>query len=59
MVSDGAVGEDNEWICKELENWGNDTAQHLAEHIAHLAKEKRSDGHTDDITVIAAIISRA
>ncbi len=59
MVSDGAIGEDNEWICKELEKWGNDTAQHLAEHIAHLAKEKRSDGHTDDITVIAAIISRA
>ena len=59
MVSDGVIGEDNEWICKELEKWGNDTAQHLAEHIAHLAKEKRSDGHTDDITVIAAIISRA
>ena len=59
MVSDGVIGEDNEWICAELEKWGNDTAQHLAEHIARLAAEKRNDGHKDDITVIAAIIGRA
>jgi stage II sporulation protein E len=59
MVSDGVTGEDNEWICEELEKWGNDTAQHLSEHIAHLAREKRGGGHSDDITVIAAIISRA
>jgi stage II sporulation protein E len=59
MVSDGAVSEDSGWICEELEKWGNGTAQNLSEHIAHLAANRRSDGHTDDITVIAAIIDRA
>lgn len=59
MVSDGVTGDDNQWICEELEKWGNDTAQHLSEHIARLAREKRGAGHSDDITVIAAIISRA
>ena len=59
MVSDGVACEDTQWICDELNAWGNDTAQHLAEHIARLAEKRRSDGHKDDITVIAAIISRA
>jgi stage II sporulation protein E len=59
MMSDGVTAEGTDWIYEELENWGNGTAQQLSQRIAAEAKRRRTDGHEDDITVIAAIIERA
>lgn len=59
MFSDGVTSEGTDWICAELEAWREDSAQRLAEHIASGARRRRSDGHEDDITVIAAIIEKA
>ncbi len=59
MMSDGVTAQGTDWIYEELENWGNGTAQALSERIANEAKRRRTDGHEDDITVIAAIIERA
>lgn len=59
MVSDGATGEGTDWLCTELEGWKDDDPNRLAEHIAHCAKRRRQDGHSDDITVLAAIVDRA
>ena len=59
LMSDGATQEGTEWICAELENWGNGSAQELSEHISQSAKRRRQDNHEDDITVMAAIIEKA
>ena len=59
MMSDGVTSEGTDWICAELEAWREDSSQRLAEHIASGARRRRSDGHEDDITVIAAIIEKA
>ena len=56
LLSDGATAEGVEWISQELLNWKNGTAQQLSEHIATMAKRRRSDGREDDITVMAAIL---
>ena len=58
MMSDGVTSEGTEWICAEADAWQG-RAQDLAEHIAKCAKRRRSDNHSDDITVMAAIIERA
>lgn len=58
MLSDGAVSEGTEWICAELEAWGDGDAKELSEHIAMCAKRRREDNHEDDITVMAAIIEK-
>jgi len=58
MLSDGAVSEGTEWICAELEAWGEGDAKELSEHIAMCAKRRREDNHEDDITVMAAIIEK-
>ncbi|HHW45651.1 MAG TPA: SpoIIE family protein phosphatase [Clostridiales bacterium] len=59
MLSDGAITEGLDWIYAELEAWRDGTAQELADHIAEAARRRRSDGHEDDITVMAAILHRA
>ena len=59
MMSDGVCSEGTDWICKELESFEDSTAQSLAEHIAYGAKRRRTDNHSDDITVIAVIIDKA
>ncbi len=59
MMSDGAANEGTEWICAELEAWGDGNAKELAEHIAMCAKRRREDNHEDDITVMSAIIGKA
>ncbi len=58
MVSDGATYEDEEWICDILKKWNVGTAQQLADEIAFAARRRRNDGHSDDITVMAAILKR-
>ena len=57
MVSDGVTGEDASWLRKLMELW-HGTAAELAEVIAEQAFDRRRDGHTDDITVIAAALRK-
>lgn len=59
MLSDGAVNDGTDWICAELESFRDGTARQLAERILQGARRRRSDGHEDDITVLAAILDRA
>ncbi len=59
MMSDGAAGENYDWICEELASWGDGTAQQLSEHISAQAKRRRQDIHDDDITVLAVIMDKA
>lgn len=59
MMSDGVTGEGTDWICAEIEAWKEKDARHLAEHLAHCAKRRRTDNHSDDITVMAAIVEKA
>jgi stage II sporulation protein E len=58
MVSDGATCEDEEWICDILKKWNVGTAQQLADEIAFAARRRRSDGHSDDITAMVAILKK-
>ena len=59
MMSDGVCSEGSEWICSELDAFKDGSAQSLAERIAYGAKRRRTDNHSDDITVIAVIIDKA
>ena len=59
LLSDGATAMGTEWICKELEEWENGSAQELSEKISHAAKRRRTDTHEDDISVMALIIEKA
>ena len=59
LLSDGAVNDGTEWICAELEAWGEGSAQELSEHISACASRRRTDNREDDITVMAAIIGKA
>ena len=58
MMSDGVTADGTDWICAELEGWTDGSATQLANKIAVSAARRRSDGHTDDISVIAAIIQK-
>ena len=53
MVSDGAVFTGDEWIEHIIIKWGDKSMQELAHLINDEATARRSDGHDDDITVIA------
>lgn len=59
LMSDGAVSEGTDWIRDELLSWQDGTADDLAQHICECARRRRSDDHEDDITVMAAILTKA
>ena len=59
LLSDGAVNDGTEWICAELEAWGEGSAQELSEHISACASRRRTDNREDDITVMAAIVGKS
>ena len=59
MMSDGATGDNTDWINTELNAWGDGSAQELSQHISLCAKQRRTDNHEDDITVIAVKIHKA
>lgn len=59
MVTDGAIGDNYDWICEEVGRWGDGTAQQLAEHVSQIARRRREGYHEDDITVLAVIMGRA
>ncbi len=58
LMSDGAVTDNYDWICEELADWGDGTAQALAEHISIQAKRRKQGLPEDDITVMAVILER-
>ncbi len=54
LVSDGALCEGAAWITGLIQDWSDaQTPQELAEAIVAGAVARRSDGHDDDVTVIA------
>lgn len=59
MISDGVTFGELDWLYSELENFSGDDAAILADRIALSAKRRRSDGHTDDISVMTAILQKA
>ncbi|MBR4910565.1 MAG: SpoIIE family protein phosphatase [Clostridia bacterium] len=58
LISDGAAFDGTDWIRDELERFSSGSAQELADRLCLCAARRRSDGHTDDITVMAAVISK-
>lgn len=53
MVSDGALVGDDKWIEKLIMTCGDTSMQELSFSIVEKAKNRRNDGHDDDITAIA------
>jgi stage II sporulation protein E len=57
MLSDGALSSGTEWVCGEIEKWDGKIPQELAETLVSQAIARRSDGHDDDITVLALMLA--
>lgn len=58
LMTDGALSSGSEWICEEVENWDGRLPQELAETIVSKAISNRKDGHDDDITVLAQMMTK-
>jgi stage II sporulation protein E len=56
LLSDGALSSGTDWVCSEIEKWDGDLPQELAETIVSQAIARRSDGHDDDVTVLAILM---
>lgn len=56
LVSDGVAPEDDAWLLKELEQFDGGNLRAFTGALARKAKELRTDGHDDDITVLAAMV---
>lgn len=56
MFSDGVCDGDAQWIEDEILENRKCTAQAIADKIASEAAIRRNDGHSDDITVMAAVL---
>lgn len=56
ILSDGALGQEDDWLIKEIESFDGDPKE-LAKKLATRAKRERDDGHDDDITVMAVQLS--
>lgn len=56
MFSDGVCEEDEEWIEDEILSNRKASAQTIADKIASKAAASRTDGHSDDITVMVAVL---
>ena len=54
MVSDGVTATGSEWVCSELQMLADCDLQELCEKIAKTATIRRTDSHSDDVTVLAA-----
>ncbi len=54
MVSDGVTDLGVEWVLPELEQKQGKAPQAICQHLLDRALERRSQGHADDITVVAA-----
>jgi stage II sporulation protein E len=56
VVSDGVIGKDDAFIIEEIEKFQGEPKT-FARQLAQRAKQLRKDGHDDDITVLAAVLS--
>ena len=52
LLTDGATASGSDWIPSELKSLGDKSPQEIAEGIAKTAHARRTDGHSDDITVV-------
>ena len=57
-VADGVSGERFGWISAELKSWEGDSASQLAKHILQCAADRNIGKRSDDMTVIASIITK-
>ncbi len=57
LVSDGVTASGEDWVASELRAVAGSPAKAIAERIAATAADRRTDGHEDDITVLAVRIS--
>lgn len=58
IISDGAAGENTDWITKELETTEEDNPQRLADSLAESALRRSDKKHPDDITVMVGFIQK-
>lgn len=56
MISDGVLADGDAWLEGELLTWEDQGEEEFAQKIVEMARERRKDGHDDDITVLAAKI---
>ncbi|CDZ25072.1 protein serine/threonine phosphatase [[Clostridium] cellulosi] len=56
VVSDGVIADGDSFIIREIEKFDGEPRS-FARFLAKKAKEQRSDGHDDDITVMVATVS--
>ena len=59
MVTDGVTDSGEEWIPSEIRSLAEKPPEEIAVSLAETAKKRRSDGHTDDITVMVMKLSEA
>lgn len=58
MISDGVIANGSEWLLDLIENCDKETDPNiLAEEIVEKAREKRSDGHEDDVSALVLVVS--
>ncbi len=59
LLSDGATANGTDWIKSEIECFGGDSAQKLAEILCKTAKTRQNSDSNDDVTVMTAIIGKS
>ena len=58
LLSDGAAPDNTDLLKEEILHFNSGTAQDLAQRLVAVAESRRADGHTDDITVLVAILKK-
>lgn len=58
MISDGALTGDDKWIEELLISWRDASARDVAAIAVNEARNRRKDGHDDDITAVAIKVVR-
>ena len=56
MMSDGATASGVDWVTREVEDYTGSDPGELARRLARAARLRRTDGRSDDITVICALM---
>ena len=57
VLSDGALFGDDSWLVSAIRDYPGKHPRAFARDIVQTAKNLRHDGHEDDITVMAAVIT--
>lgn len=59
MVSDGAAGEEDDWLARELASRGSEDVRRLARDLTALASARLPQGADDDVTVLVLRLDEA